>query len=76
MQSHYEVNVSLNGSHFFATHPRSCVNREDVKRVYAALKERFPESLGFRVTATYAECIQYGVDPINDFDIVKDEDLD
>ena len=38
---YYEINVSLNGSHFFATHERSINCKDQLKRVYAALAETF-----------------------------------
>jgi alpha-mannosidase len=55
MQSHVEINVSLNGRHFFATAPRSGTDRAHVKDVLASIRHRFPESEGFQVTATYWE---------------------
>jgi len=53
MQSHYEINVSLNGKHFFATAPRSCRDEEDARRLMADFKTRFPESEGFQVTCAH-----------------------
>lgn len=55
MQNHYAINVALNGRHFFATAPRSCVTAEDATRVLLALRERFPEAEGFEVTCTHWE---------------------
>lgn len=51
-QSHYEINVSHRGVHFFATAERSCVTRSDMKRVYDALKAKFPAKGGYSVTVT------------------------
>lgn len=53
MQSHYEINVALNGRHFFATHQRSCITRNDYKDVVREIRKRFPESDGFKVTASH-----------------------
>lgn len=53
MQSHYEINVSLNGRHFFATAPRSCVSEFEAKRVHTEIVARFPASEGFEVSCTY-----------------------
>lgn len=43
---YYEINVSLNGKHFFATSERSITNDEKLKEVYYTFKEKFPESEG------------------------------
>ena len=53
MQDHYEINVSHYGSHFFATAPRSCVSETQMNKVFREIKNRFPESEGFKVTVTY-----------------------
>lgn len=55
MQSHYEINVSLNGNHLFATSPRSCVDIHKAKEVFLELEKRFPENEGFTVTLTHWE---------------------
>lgn len=49
---HYEINVSLNGAHLFATAPRSCTDESDARRVYAELDKRFPVEEGFSITVT------------------------
>ena len=49
---HYEVNVSHNGSHYFATDARSLRNERDAKTVFDALVARFTEAQGFKVTLT------------------------
>ena len=53
MQSYYEINVSLNGRHFFATAPRSCVDKIGARNVAFELQKRFPSSEGFEVSCTY-----------------------
>ena len=53
MQNHYEINVSLNGRHFFATAPRSCVDEMQAQIVAFELQKRFPASEGFEVSCTY-----------------------
>lgn len=58
-QSHFEINVSLNGRHFFATAPRSCVNPSETKAVRDVLRKKFPESEGFAVEVTYWKCEGY-----------------
>jgi hypothetical protein len=49
---HFEINVSLDGKHFFATHDRSIQDIEKCKRVYSELADRFPKSEGFNITIT------------------------
>jgi len=53
----YEINVSLNGTHYFATHDRSLQNHltDKVKEIYEDFKQRFPESEGFKITVTRFE---------------------
>lgn len=49
----YEINVSLNGQHFFATHERSIVSEWKLKEVYKVLKEKFPKAEGYEISVTY-----------------------
>jgi hypothetical protein len=51
---HYEINVSLNGRHYFATHNRSIHDRATAERIYWDFVERFPKHQGFDITV--AEC--------------------
>lgn len=53
MQAHYEINVSLNGRHFFATAERSCTTEADAAKVAKEIAKRFPELEGFRVTVSH-----------------------
>lgn len=53
MNNHYEVNVSLNGKHFFATAPRSIITMDDLRSVYGALKAAFPEEKGYQLRVTH-----------------------
>ena len=46
----YEINVSLNGKHFFATHERSIRNTWELKKVLSAFKEKFPPEEGYKIT--------------------------
>lgn len=48
----YEINVSLNGQHFFATNERSCTNDYDLKRVYDVFKDKFPKSEGYEISVS------------------------
>lgn len=55
MYSHYEINVSKNGKHFFATAPRSAKDLKEAEKIHDEMKNRFPESEGFAVSCTYIE---------------------
>lgn len=54
MESYFEINVSKNGVHFFATAPRSLpvysFNR--VEEVLKVIREKFPESEGYKIGVT------------------------
>lgn len=50
MQSHYEITVSKNGVHLFATAPRSAIDERKAKGLFVELDQRFPEAEGFKVT--------------------------
>ena len=56
--SYYEINVSLNGCHFFATTKRSATNVKTARRIFYELKKRFPEKDGFKITITGQ--VEYG----------------
>jgi hypothetical protein len=64
MESHYEFNITLNGRHFFATHPRSGTTmcKEDVKNSLKLLREKFPQSEGYEVTVTYWKAVGHHLD--------------
>lgn len=49
---YYEINVALNGRHFFATHERSLTTWNKAKEVWDAFVEKFPRSEGYEVTMT------------------------
>lgn len=40
--SYFEINVSLNGRHYFATHPRSIQYQSDLVKICADFEKRFP----------------------------------
>ena len=52
MVSYYRINVSKNGKYLFATEQGGITHEEDAKKVTGLFKEKFPESEGYRVTAT------------------------
>ncbi len=51
---HYEINVSLNGNHLFATHERSLNDIRKLRHVLALFQEKFPPSEGFQVLVSGA----------------------
>ena len=54
---YYEINVSLNGSHFFATAERSITGEWELNKVLPVIKEKFPESEGYEISVTFWEKI-------------------
>jgi len=56
MQSHYEINVSLNGRHYFATNERSLTGVESEARgMFNDMKKRYPREDGFELSLTHWE---------------------
>jgi hypothetical protein len=56
----YEINVSKDGRHYFATHERSLIGKVEALKAYHDFVKRFPASEGFYVTLT--ECRRSGKD--------------
>lgn len=54
---YYEINVSLNGKHLFATSERSISDKHALQKVYSLFKEKFPESEGYKLSVTMWEKI-------------------
>jgi hypothetical protein len=48
----FEINVSLNGKHMFATHRRSCTSRDQVRHLFGLFQVKFPEADGYRISVT------------------------
>ena len=59
---YYEINISLNGKHFFATSERSITNKSTLDKVYKTLKEKFPKEEGYNITVAYHETVGKFVD--------------
>lgn len=55
----YEINVSRNGSHVFATHERSLTDTKKARETLYLFKEKFPEKEGYNVTISYKPLISY-----------------
>lgn len=54
---YYEINVSLNGKHLFATAERSITNATKMEDVYNLFLEKFPEKEGYKLDVTRWENI-------------------
>ena len=59
---YYEINIALNGQHFFATDKRSITNQRALEKVYKVLKEKFPVEEGFDILVTHYETVGKFVD--------------
>lgn len=53
MESYYEICVSLNGKHLFATAERSARTRSDAQKLFHYIREAFPAVRGFKLTITH-----------------------
>lgn len=49
---YYEINVSLNGSHYFATAERSLRDEREARIVLSDIRSRFTEEQGFKASIT------------------------
>lgn len=57
----YEINVSHNGKHFFATDKRSITSPSEAKVAWDIFKKKFPESQGYKLTMSRNETTGYDV---------------
>lgn len=55
MQCHWEICVSKDGRHLFATAPRSLTERSAAWALFYDFEHRFPETEGYKVNITYWE---------------------
>ena len=62
---YYEINVALNGQHFFATDKRSITNKIALKVVYKILKEKFPIEEGYDIMVTQYDTVGKFIDMNN-----------
>lgn len=49
---YWEINVSLDGIHFFATAERSITSPKKLELVYKLIAEKFPEEEGYKISVT------------------------
>jgi hypothetical protein len=62
--SQYEINVSRNGKHFFATHERSFgLSKKHTREVYDKLVEAFPANEGYMIEIRYCQTTSQLVKP-------------
>lgn len=54
---YYEINISLNGEHFFATAERSIKSENKLENIYKILKDKFPTEEGYNITVTKWETV-------------------
>lgn len=59
---YYEINISLNGVHFFATSNRSITTEDKLKVVYNKLKNAFDEKDGYEFTIREYQTIGTEID--------------
>lgn len=62
MTDGYEINVSLNGKHFFATALRSAPTGRKVEELYEVFKKKFPESEGYKIMVSCLESVWHHVE--------------
>jgi hypothetical protein len=59
----YEINVSQNGEHLFATHPRSLPGPFEASEVYAVLQAKFLARDGYKITVSRKNEIGVEIEP-------------
>jgi len=59
--SHFEINVSLNGRHYFATSFRSIQTKEELRIVYADFERKFLEKDGYSLSVCFIPAVHYYV---------------
>lgn len=58
---YYQINVSLNGAHFFATAERSILTERKCDELFWLFTEKFPIEQGYRISVTRYETVGYPV---------------
>ena len=56
MESYYEINVSLNGRHLFATASQSAKTEADVNRIMNIFITKFPKEEGYKIFVEHWKC--------------------
>lgn len=52
---YYKINVAKDGRHFFATAEHSIVSDYEFKETVKIFKEKFPESEGYKISASFVQ---------------------
>ncbi|EHQ27044.1 hypothetical protein Mucpa_2936 [Mucilaginibacter paludis DSM 18603] len=71
----YEINVALNGSHFFATHDRSINDTTKLIKVFKVMDEKFPASEGYELSVCYYPKYGYQTDGNTFRKLVTEKDI-
>lgn len=66
---YYEINVSLNGRHFFATDKRSITTKRALKEVYPIIKEKFPQEEGYDILVSHTKTTGRYIDMEKEFSL-------
>lgn len=61
---YYEINVSKDGKHLFATDERSIEFYWELERVYRIFEQKFPECEGYKITVTKWEEKRFEIDDV------------
>lgn len=59
---YYEINVSKNGRHYFATAERSITTERELKIIVADFVEKFKEEDGFHMTVSLYKAFSQHID--------------
>ena len=62
---YYEINVSLNGQHLFATDKRSITNKIALEVVYRIFKQKFPHEEGYDILVSQYDTVGKFIDMEN-----------
>lgn len=60
---HYEINVSKNGVHYFATHKRSLDYKEKAMEMARHFEKVFPEKEGYCIDMTFVSTTGETINP-------------
>ena len=58
MSMYYEINVSLDGVHLFATTERSAQTKYALDKILTIFKEKFPKKEGYAISVAKVEIVR------------------
>ena len=64
MGNYYEINVALNGRHFFATSNRSITSADELVKVMDIFREKFPKDEGYELRVTHWKTVGEIINPV------------